>query len=151
MTMVDEAPEQTPAAKPHRPPVVWVFAALGVIFFLVGGAGGSYQGKLGDVQKNDNSSFLPGSADSTKVGNEAQKFNRIQSIPGFVVYQRKGGLTSADRQKITADLAKFRDVKGVAVDEIGRPDVKSDVAAVSVPLIGKQNGTSAKGPDLVTH
>jgi RND superfamily putative drug exporter len=148
MTLIDEAPEQTGAA-PRRPRIVWVFAALAVLFFLIGAAGGSFQGKLGDVQKNDNSSFLPGSADSTKVANAQEKFTTVQSIPGFVVYQRSGGLTAADKQKISTDVATFKTIKGVAADEVGAPQFKSDVAAVSVPLIGKQDGKSAKGPDLV--
>jgi RND superfamily putative drug exporter len=148
MTLIDEAPETT-GAKSRRPRIVWIFAALAVLFFLVGAAGGSYQGKLADVQKNDNSSFLPGSADSTKVANEQEKFSTIQSIPGFVVYQRKSGLTAADRTKIAGDVALFKQINGVAADEVGVPQFKSDVASVSVPLIGKQNGKSAKGPDLV--
>ncbi len=151
MTLIDEAPEQT-GAKSRRPRFVWVFAALAVLFFLVGAAGGSYQGKLADVQKNDNSSFLPSSADSTKVANEQQKFTTIQSIPGFVVYQHKGGLTPADKQKIAADVVQFKTVKGVAADEVAAPvysQKDSSVAAVSVPLIGKNHGKSAKGPDLV--
>ena len=72
------------------------------MFFLIGLGGGSFQGKLADVQKNDNSSFLPSSADSTKVYNESAKFNSVQTIPGFIVYQRDGGLTAADKAKITS-------------------------------------------------
>ena len=95
MTLLDEAPD-TAGAKSRRPRIDWVIGALAVLFFLIGAAGGSFQGKLGDVQKNDNSSFLPASADSTKVANEQEKFSTIQSIPGFVVYERMGGLTAAD-------------------------------------------------------
>jgi RND superfamily putative drug exporter len=149
MTMIDEAPEQAPPAQPKRPRIVWVFAALAVIFFLIGAAGGSFQGKLADVQKNDNSSFLPGSADSTKVANEQQKFTTIQSIPGFVVYQRDGGLTAADKAKIAADRNKFKAVKGVSADEVGIPVIKTDVASIAVPLIAKENGKSVNGPQLV--
>ncbi|MDQ2796377.1 MAG: MMPL family transporter, partial [Actinomycetota bacterium] len=151
MTMIDEAPGQTPDAKPRRPRIVWVFTALAVIFFLIGVAGGSFESKLSEVQKNDNSSFLPGSADSTKVANESQKFNEIQSIPAFVLYQRSGGLTAADTAKAAKDLAKFAAVSGVAADEIrpGQVSKGGDVLAVSVPLIGKDHGKSAKGDDLV--
>jgi RND superfamily putative drug exporter len=146
--MIDEAPARTDE-KSKRPRIVWLFAGLAVLFFLIGGAGGSYQGKLQDVQKNDNSSFLPGSADSTKVDNEQQNFSRIQSIPGFVVYQRDGGLTAADKAWIRGNVAKFKAVNGVSADEVGLPQFRNDVAAVSVPLIGKQNGKSVQGPDLV--
>jgi RND superfamily putative drug exporter len=147
MTLIDEAPEQTEASR--RPRIVWVFAALAVIFFLVGGAGGSYEGRLADVQKNENSSFLPGSADSTKVANEQEKFSKIQSIPGFVVYERDGGLTAADKNWIAGNVAKFKAIRGVSTDEVGVPEIKSDVAATSVPLIAKEDGTSVTGPDLV--
>ncbi len=63
-----------------------------------------------------------------------------------------GGLTAADKQKILGDIAEFKKVKGVSVDEIPagpRYSRSGEVAATSVPLIAKQNGKSAKGPDLV--
>src|SRR3954454_2569455 len=151
MTLLDKAPDQA-GQKFRRPRVVWVFGALAVLFLLIGLAGGSFQGKLADVQKNDNSSFLPASADSTKVANEQQKFSTIQSIPGFIVYERKGGLTDADRAAIRADLDAFRNIKGVSVNEIApvRPAKGSPgVAAISVPLVAKENGKSVKGPDRV--
>src|SRR3954471_23094350 len=137
MTLLDEAPEQA-GPKSRRPRVVWVFGALAVLFLLIGLGGASFQGKLADVQKNDNSSFLPGSADSTKVANEQEKFSSIQSIPGFIVYQRHGGLTAADKAKIAGDVAKFKQVKGVAGNEVGRPQISKsgEVAATAVPLVG---------------
>ena len=109
------------------------------------------QGKLADVQKNDNSSFLPSSADSTKVSNAQQKFSSTQTIPGSIVYQRVGGLTGADKAKINADVARFRAIKGVAADQVGTPQYSTsgEVAAVSVPLVGKQGGKSTTGPKLV--
>jgi RND superfamily putative drug exporter len=148
MTLIDEVPQQT-ATAPGRRRIVWVFAALAVLFFLVGAAGLPYQGKLADVQKNDNSAWLPGSADSTKVANAQEKFTAVQSIPGFVVYERDGALTPADRKWIAGNVAKFKAVKGVSADEVGLPEFRSNVAAISVPLIGKDNGTAVKGPDLV--
>ncbi|MGH8862243.1 MAG: MMPL family transporter [Jatrophihabitantaceae bacterium] len=148
MTRTIERTAEVPAPQ-KRPRQIWIFTALAVLFFIVGAAGGSFQGKLADVQKNDNSSFLPGSADSTKVNNEAEKFNSVLTIPGFIVYQHKGGLTAADKQKIMADVATFRGVAGIAGDQVGAPQFKSEVAAVSVPLVGKQNGKSVTGPHLV--
>jgi RND superfamily putative drug exporter len=152
MTQLDEARE-TSAPKPRRPRYVWIFGAAAIVVFLIGIAGGGYQGKLGEVQKNDNSSYLPGSADSTKVANEQQKFTTIQSIPGSVVYVRADGpLTDADKQKISQDIAKFKKIPGVSADEVVSPQysTKDDsVAAVSVPLIGKDNGKSVQGNDLV--
>ena len=151
MTKLDEALAPPPAAPPRRPRTVWVLGALAAVFFLVGLAGGAYQGKLSDVQKNDNSAFLPSSADSTKVSNAAEEFNNLQTIPGFVVYQRDGGLTAQDKQKINADVAAFNGIKGVAGGQVGRPQFSSDgtVAATAVPLIGKNGNKSVDGPQLV--
>lgn len=141
--------EQTPRS--GRPRIVWVFTAVAIVMFLVGLAGGGFQGKLGEVQKNDNSSFLPDSADSTKVAKEQEKFNDVQSIPGFVVYQRKGGITEEDKAAIAQDIPLFAKVKGVAGDEVGKTQISKggDVATVSVPLIGKKDGKSAQGDKLV--
>jgi RND superfamily putative drug exporter len=130
---------------------VYLIGALAIVFFLLALGGGSYEGKLGDVQKNDNSAFLPGSADSTKVSNASEKFNSVQTIPGFIVYERKTGLTSADKQKISGDSARFQGIKGVAADQVGFPQYSHNgsVAAISVPLVGKDNGKSRTGPQLV--
>jgi putative drug exporter of the RND superfamily len=149
MTQLDEVREDAPTPEHRRPRAAWFVFALAIVFALVGLSGGAYQGKLSDVQKNDNSSFLPSSADSTKVYNASQKFTSIQTIPGFIVYTRADGLTEADKAKINADVAKFKAVDGVASDQVGQPLFKSDVAAVSVPLVGKSGNKSATGPELV--
>jgi putative drug exporter of the RND superfamily len=140
---------QPPAGRPRRPRTAYVIFGLAIVFFLIGVSGGSYEGKLSDVQKNDNSAFLPGSADSTKVANASEKFNSVQTIPGFMVFQRAGGLTTADKQSINADVAKFKAIKGVAADQVGQPQFKTNVAAIAVPLIGKNKNKSATGPQLV--
>lgn len=152
MTMTDPATD-TPTEPPSsRPRAVWVVLALGIIMFLVGGAGGSYEGKLSEVQKNDSSSFLPDSADSTKVADAATKFIGSQSIPGSIVYERKGGLTKADKAKIARDILAFRKAEGVSAQEIppaANISKNGEVAAVSVPLAGKENGKTVQGDQLV--
>jgi len=131
----------------------YVIGVLAVFWLLFGLVGGSYQGKLGDVQKNDNAAWLPKSAESTKVDKESQQFRNVLSVSGFVVYQRTSGLTGADRAKIAADAQAFRGLKGVAADEVGVPQYSADerTASVEVPLIGKQNGVTVEGPDLVKY
>jgi RND superfamily putative drug exporter len=131
----------------------YLIGALAVFWLLFGLVGGSYQGKLGDVQKNDNASWLPKSAESTKVDKESQQFRKVLSVSGFVVYQRGSGLTDADKAKIGTDATAFRGLKGVAADEVGNPQYSTDgrTASVEVPLIGKENGVSVKGPDLVKY
>jgi RND superfamily putative drug exporter len=138
---------------PTRPKAAWIVVAIGVLWLLLGLYGNSFQAKLGDVQKNDNASWLPKSAQSTKVADESEKFSSTQTIPGFIVYQHASGLTAADKTKIAADAQAFRTLKGVAPDQVAPPVFSKDgtAAQISVPLIGKQNGKSVKGPDLVKY
>jgi RND superfamily putative drug exporter len=137
-------------ARRRRPWFVYAFGPLALLVFLVGAGGLQFQGKLSDVQKNDNASYLPGSAESTKVDKESQKFQNISTIPGFILYQRAGGLTVADKAKVTADRTSFGAVKGVAADQIGQPQFNKDgsVASIAVPLIGKNGDTEVNGKDL---
>ncbi len=150
-TTQDPESLDTDRPRPGRPRGLYVLAALAVVWFVVGLAGGPIQGKLSTVQKNDNSAFLPKSAESTLVDKESQKFSDVLTIPGFVVYQRESGLTPQDRAAITADVIAFRKIDGVAGDQVGQPQFNSagTVASVAVPLIAKQNGKGVNGDELV--
>jgi RND superfamily putative drug exporter len=123
---------------------------LGIVFLLVGLNGSSYQGKLPKVEKNDNTAFLPNSAQSTKVDKEAPRYQLVQALPGFVVYQRPGGLTPADRTAIAAAAHSFRAIPGVAADQVGAPRYAADgaTASVAVPLVGKQGNVDVQGDTL---
>ena len=131
----------------------YIVGVLAVFWFLFGLAGGSYQGKLSDVQKNDNASWLPKSAESTKVDKEQQDFQQVQTIPGFIVYNRPAGLTAADKAKISSDTRAFPGLPGVAADQVAPAQFAADgrTAAVAVPLIGKNGDVAVKGPDLVDN
>lgn len=143
------------ASGKHRIPRRWpVFAiiAVAIASFLAGGFGGSYQGKLAEVQKNDNASFLPGSAESTKAGDEAATFLNVESIPGFVVFQRTSGLTDEDRAAIGAAQRAVAEVPGVDKPALAAPQYSDDspqtTANLFVPLVAKENGVVINGAEL---
>lgn len=56
------------------------------VWFAVGGIGGPYFGKISDVASNDQSTFLPASAESTKVNEELEKFQDSSTIPAIIVF-----------------------------------------------------------------
>jgi RND superfamily putative drug exporter len=92
----------------RRNPLRWLLPALAVIVWLVvGGALGPLFSKITDVQKNNNSSFLPGSAESTKVQTLDKKFTSTETTPAVVVYFRASGLTPADKAKIQSDVSQM--------------------------------------------
>lgn len=153
MTKADqvERVEATPRRLPRGIPF-FAIIAVGVLAFLAGGAGSSYQGKLSQVQKNDNSAYLPASAESTKVSDEAAKFSTSQSIPGFLVFQRDGGLTAADKTAITAVFARVSGAKGVDAQAVTPVTYSADgtAASIYVPLIAKQDGVAVTGDVLAS-
>ena len=95
------APSLAPMRAIFRRPLVWAILAL-VGWLFVGGLFGSGAGKLSEAQKNDNASFLPASAESTKVLDLQKKFSQQQSFPLFLLFVRDSGLTDADRSAVDA-------------------------------------------------
>lgn len=69
--------------------------------------------KLVDVQNNEASSWLPGSAESTKVLHELTGTVDPNDIPTLVVYTRASGLTDADLATIDRQAATIAKIDGV--------------------------------------
>jgi RND superfamily putative drug exporter len=57
-------------------------------------------GKLGPLENNSPTSFLPSGAASTQVLDYQEAHSRAAVTPAVVVYERPGGLTARDRQVI---------------------------------------------------
>jgi putative drug exporter of the RND superfamily len=116
----------------------WVLPAVVVLLWLfVGGPLGSFAGRLAEVQKNDNASFLPQSAESTKVLDEFLRFTGQQSLPTTVVFERKDGLTGADRTAIAGYTRSLADVDHVDGQQVGAATYSADgtAAQVVVPVV----------------
>ncbi|MET7367694.1 MMPL family transporter [Streptomyces sp. NPDC005566] len=99
-------------------PVRWLIPVFLVVAWLaVGGAFGSYAGKLGEVATNDQASFLPQSAESTRVVEQQKAFSRQETVPAIVVWtSEKDGadLGPEQRQAATAALDSLNGGPGVA-------------------------------------
>lgn len=90
-------------------PVLLVLVWLGV-----GGATGSYAGKLGEVATNDQAAFLPGNAESTEVVTAREAFDRDETLPAIVVWTAgQGKITTAQQQAATRALASLTGTSGV--------------------------------------
>ncbi|MDX8147763.1 MMPL family transporter [Lentzea sp. BCCO 10_0061] len=79
-----------------------------VVWLALGGFTGPYAGKLSEVAENDNSAFLPNSAESTQVAELQKKFQQENVIPAIVVVERSGGLTPEDRKYLSDEVAGFK-------------------------------------------
>ncbi|MDQ1732067.1 MAG: putative drug exporter of the superfamily [Pseudonocardiales bacterium] len=144
-----EQPEAEQSSPKRGWPVVTI-VLVAVLLFLAGGAGGSFQSKLTGVQKNDNASYLPGSAESTKVADESAKFVPVESIPGFIVFHRSAGLTAQDRVAVGSAFQAIRRLPGVQTEAMTAPQFSSDGSAANIyaPLVAKQDGKSVDGDAL---
>jgi putative drug exporter of the RND superfamily len=78
----------------------WVVLAVWMVIFVVAGP---LAGKVNSVQKNDSSTWLPSSAESTQALARQHLVQRGDTIPAIVVYERKSGITDADEAKAAAD------------------------------------------------
>src|SRR3954469_25282622 len=74
----------------------WVVLALWLGILVIAGP---LAGKLTDVEKNDNSAWLPGGAESTQGAGLAKLFQPDDIAPAVIVYERQSGVTPADQTK----------------------------------------------------
>ncbi|WP_371477411.1 MMPL family transporter [Kitasatospora sp. NBC_00315] len=89
-------------------PLLLLVAWLGL-----GGAFGSYAGKLGEVSSNDSAAFLPKSAESTEVARLRKAFEADATLPVIVVWEAKDGkVTEAQRGAAAAALQAAAHVPG---------------------------------------
>ncbi|WJS90020.1 MMPL family transporter [Microbacterium testaceum] len=126
-----------------RPPRVsrWLrvgIPSLLVLLWVVGGSiGGPFFGRVDQVATNDQSSFLPQSADATRVSERLTDFTGSDTIPAIVVATTSDGSALSDAQvaalqSLATDIAA---VEGVAGD--ASPPVVSDdgqAAQIFVPI-----------------
>lgn len=101
-----------------KPPValrVTIIVAIIIAWLVAAGVGGPFFGRIGEVSSNDLSTFLPESAESTKVKSELEKFQDTSAIPAIVVFESDTSLTKANKDAIgnvRDALQKTGDIKG---------------------------------------
>ncbi|MDX2683054.1 MMPL family transporter [Streptomyces sp. NY05-11A] len=101
-------------------------------------------GRLGDVEENDNSAWLPGNAESTEVVERAERFRPDDIVPAIVIYDRPGGVTPADLSKARADAEAFKGVENVVGQPQG-PVTSQDGEAVQTVVQVHKDRTGWEG------
>ena len=127
--------------------------AVLVFWLIILAVLGPLAGKLTGAEKNNAQSWLPGSAESTKVLALQSHFQSPNIFAGVVVYDRPSGLTSADRAKVAADARQFAGISGVVHSQQQGPFFAKDgkAAETIVPInLGKKgwNGAEAAANKL---
>ena len=114
------------AGKLTGPVTKWLVLAFWVI--VVGGLSG-FAGKLTDVQDNQSSSWLPGSAEATKALNKLAPFQDPNAVPTTVVYEKKAGFTPADFAAMKAQATQLQEMDSVSGEVVGPIPSKDGQAA----------------------
>lgn len=117
---------------------IWrVLLPLVVVLVWLGlsGVGGPYFGKIDEVSSNDMSTFLPTSAESTRVNDALTKYRDAKTIPAIVVFESSSELTQNQQEQIdkTRDALKQTGM----IKETISPAISSDdkkAAFIVVPL-----------------
>ncbi|MFD6355662.1 MMPL family transporter [Nocardia tengchongensis] len=123
--------------------IVWVAIAFWVVTVI---ATGGLAGKLGGAEKNDATTWLPKSAESTKVSELTGKFVGTDAYPAIVVYDRGDAVSSeAARARAEADAIRFGTLPQVR-GPVASPVVSDDGKAIQVVVpisVGDKGVTGA--------
>jgi RND superfamily putative drug exporter len=122
--------------------------AIVLFWVLVVVALGSLASKLNGAEKNDASSYLPGSAESTQELNEQAAFQSKNYNPALVLYVRSSGVTSADIAKAQADARYFASLPAVA-GRVSPPIISNDHKAIET-LVGSDLGYTSDIGGFIT-
>ena len=95
-------------------------AVVIVVWLVVAAIGGPFFGRVSEVSTNDQTSFLPASADATTVQDRAAAFRDETGAPAVIVLERAGGLRDGDSTAAATLVDRLAD--------------RSDVDAVSPPI-----------------
>src|SRR5690554_66198 len=130
---VSEAQAGTVAVTKNNPakgsPAGWlrvVVPALLIIAWLsLAAIGGPYFGRVSEVSSNDQTTYLPESADATLVQGLLGEFSGANAAPAIIVYESAEPLSEAARAQMAEALSGLTAIEGVA-PEISPPIPSED-------------------------
>jgi putative drug exporter of the RND superfamily len=130
------------AGKLTGPVTKWVVLAASI---LLTGVLGYLGGQLADVKNNEQSSWVPSSAESTKVADQLSGTVSPNDIPTLVAYHRAGGLTEADLAEIDAHAEEIAKIDGITEAGVLTPNGAEALQAegVNAPDLISEDGEVA--------
>ncbi|MCK2031048.1 MMPL family transporter [Microbacterium galbinum] len=139
MPRSDRATTPNTRERSRRHSWVRVFLPVALILvWLVGASlGGPLFGKVDEVSSNDQTTYLPESADATQVQELLGDFRDSDEIPAIAVFTSETTLTDAEISAITDAVADTPSLEGIA-DDVSPALVSDDGYAVQafIPISG---------------
>src|SRR5690625_3078409 len=120
----------SPSRKKALPWLLVLLPAVLILLWLVGaGVGGPYFGKVEEVSSNDQTTFLPESAEATQVQELQDEFTDSDGIPAIALFEGEEELTEEQLTTIEETLEGVVDIEGVE-DEVSPAIPSEDGLAV---------------------
>lgn len=95
---------------------VFIPVALILVWLVGASLGGPLFGKIDEVSSNDQTSYLPESADATQVQQLLGEFNDSEDIPAIALFTADSELTDADLAAIDDAVADAPTLEGIGDD-----------------------------------
>ncbi|GLY74336.1 MMPL family transporter [Actinoallomurus iriomotensis] len=122
----------------------WLVLGVWLVLLM---AGGTLGGRLQSVTQNTAEAYLPGSAEATQVIRLQDKVHKEDGMLAVVSYERRSGITPADRanaRQAAANLAHFGAVTGPLTARDGQ------AMQLLVPITGEGDAV-LKAVDTIRH
>ncbi|WP_180687284.1 MMPL family transporter [Streptomyces gossypiisoli] len=126
----------------RRRAVPWLLLALWVGVLAVASP---FAAKLGDVQRDRITDYLPASADSTQVAEIQDRLPGGETTELVLVYHRDAGLTAADRQTAGEQVARIAGEHELAGEPQGVPS--KDGTTLMYPVATNEPGDDEEKRD----
>jgi len=85
----------------------WIVFAIWFVAIFVAAGPANLPAKFEDAESNEATSYLPGSAESTKALDATESLQKGEIAPAVIVFRRESGLTAADQRTIVEDVEKM--------------------------------------------
>jgi putative drug exporter of the RND superfamily len=82
----------------------WIVFAIWLVGIFIAAGPANLPGKFEDAESNEATSYLPGSAESTKALAATESLQDGEIAPAVIVFRRESGLTAADQRTIVEDV-----------------------------------------------
>ena len=115
-TALTDPPLKRERARKHSWARVFIPVVLILVWLVGASLGGPLFGKIDEVSSNDQTSYLPESADATQVQKLLGEFSDSEAIPAIAVFTSAEDLTEADLQAIGDAVADAPSLEGVGED-----------------------------------
>lgn len=141
-------PADRRAGRPARLLRLGIAAALLLVWLAAMGVGGPTFGKISEVSSNDQSTFLPASAESTRAGEAAAAFRDGSALPAIIVGDASTADPGAAFPALAALGARLGEVEGVT--EVVGPIPSEDGEAVQfIALVDAGDEAPRDSADVV--